>query len=207
MKKIITTSFFLLVGLFLFSQNEVDVEREFIYRGKHYIPHSPYWTVGTGYGYNFDEAVVEPNLFVDLHYRLFKEHYFGTGFLLSRNQILAKGYDNIFLTHDYLKHSVINAHVTYGWRGVGLKYNWGVFVGPSLNWGFDYAYTDTAGNYFVNPFLEPGLFVSGEITYKYFFDMGIGLTAWASVNKSYQAAGISLHLYFSAALKRTLAGY
>lgn len=190
-----------------FSQVEVDVENEFIYRGKHYDPHKAYWLVGTGYGYNFDEQNTEPNLFVDVHYRLFEKHYFGTGFLISRNQILAKGFDNLFLTHDYLKNSVTNAHLLYGYRKIGLKYNFGIFAGPSLNWGFDYAYTDTLGNHFVYPFMEPGLYACTHITYKYFFDLGVGLSAWTSINKSYQAAGLSLHLYFSAALKRTLAGY
>lgn len=187
----------------IFGQTEIDPESEFIYQGRHFVPHSPWWTVGLGYGYNIGENNFEPNFLFDVHFRVKKKHYLATGFLTSRNQFLDKYGDNIFLPHSYVKNSVNSLHFLYGWRGEKLFHNYGFFIGPAFNWGFDYLYSNNNGDYHQGYF-EPGIYTSLQYTRKFFYDLGVGATLWASINKSYQVIGLSIHFYFSTALKRTL---
>lgn len=203
MKKFFIITILSFISASIFAQVETDPESEFIYQGRHFIPHSPWWTVGYGYGFNIDESAFEPHFLLDVHFRVMEKHYVGAGFVTSRSQFLDKDGDNIFLPHSYVKNSVNNFHILYGWRGEKLYHNYGFFIGPSLNWGFDYVYSDNSGDYHQG-YSEPGIYTSLQYTRKVFYDLGVGATLWASVNKSYQVAGLSLHFYFSTALKRTL---
>ncbi len=203
MRLFLVISGLLLLGKTLFGQTETDLSREFIYEGRQYVPDSPWWTVGYGYGYNFDEHKAEPDFLLDVHFRLNKKHYYGLGFLTSRSQFLDKSGENIFLPHSFVKNSVNSIHAMYGWRKELLYYNFGAFIGPGLHWGFDYIYSDSTGDYHQGYF-EPGIYASLQFTRKAFYDLGIGTTLWVSLNKSYQVMGLTLHFYFSTALKRTL---
>lgn len=203
MKQLILIVFSFVFIISIFGQTEVDPERDFIYRGRHYIPHSPWWTVGFGYGYNIGEEAWEPNFLLDVHFRVQDKHYLGTGFMTSRSQFLDKNGSNIFIPQSFVKSSVNNFHVLYGWRGEKLHKNFGFFVGPAFNWGFDYVYSDSTGDYHQGYF-EPGLYASLQYTQKVYYDLGIGATLWASLNKSYQVVGLTVHFYFSTAFKREL---
>jgi len=187
-----------------FGQTEIDPESEFIYLGRHYVPHSPWWTVGWGYGYNFEEDLVEPNFLVDVHFRIKKKHYLGTGFVTSRYQFLDKNGDNLFLPHSFVRHSVNSFHAMYGWRGEKMYHNYGFFMGPSLNLGHEFMGSDPIKGDEYKLYLEPGFYASLQYTYKFYYDLGLGTTLWANINKSYQVVGLSLHVYFSTAFKREL---
>lgn len=191
-------------GFMLKAQHETDPESEFILFGRHYIPDSPWWTIGTGYGYNFSEKVFEPNLLIDVHFRVKEKHYFGVGFLTSREQFLDNETDAFFLPHAYNNYSLNSFHAMYGWRGENIKHNYAFYFGPAINWGYDYQLTDASGIVFHRPYLEPGVYMSLQYSRKLFYDLGLGLSLWSCLNKSYQVAGLTLHFYFSTAFKREL---
>jgi len=203
MKRLILIFLLAIATISTFAQTETDLEREFIYRGRQYVPHSPWWTVGFGYGYNIGEKDFEPNFMLDVHFRIMEKHYIGAGYMTSRTQFLDKNGSNIFLPHSYVKNSVNSLHVLYGWRKEKLFHNFGAFIGPSFNWGYDYLYTDTIGD-FHKGYMEPGLYASLQYSRKFYYDLGMGITLWASINKSYQVAGLTIHFYFSTAFKREL---
>lgn len=195
----------MLISSLIFSQVEIDMEREFIYKGRHYIPQSPWVTVGLGYSYNFDDNRTEPHLLIDAHARFYKKHYGGLGYLSSREHFLDSKTDSaIFLPFSQNVDALKSLHLIYGARIEKLFANFGFFAGPSLNWGYNYAYTNASGEIFHQRFFEPGIYAHIECTYKFYYDMGIGISAWGNVNKSYQVAGLSLHLYLSTAFKRQL---
>jgi len=200
---LLTTAIVISTTIFAQQQTENDPDREFIYRGRQYIPHTPWWNVGFGYGYNFDEKKGEPNFMVDVHFRVKKKYYFGTGYLTSRSEFLDKYGDNFFLPHSYVKNSVNSLHFLYGWRIERLFRNFGFFLGPSYNWGYKFSYSDSTGDYH-EAYIEPGFYASVQFSQKLYYDLGIGVTLWTSLNKSYQAAGFTLHFYFSTAFKREL---
>jgi hypothetical protein len=187
----------------LFGQSEIDLSRDFIYKGEQYSPNSPWLSVGIGYGYNISENTWEPNFLFDTHFRIKKKFYLGVGFATSRNQFLDKDGNNIFLPHSFVKNSVNNIHIMYGWRKIGLKNNYAFFLGPSFNWGYDYIYSDSTGDYH-KKYTEPGFYTSLQYTRKIYYDLGLGLTLWSSLNKSYQIIGLTLHIYFSSAFKRKI---
>jgi hypothetical protein len=205
MRKFILIFFLSMLSSLIYSQVEIDMEREFIYKGRHYIPKSPWVTVSLGYGYNFDDEKTEPNLLIDLHARVFKEHYAGLGFLSSREHFLDATSDSIiFLPFSQNVNALKSAHLIYGARIEKLFANFGFFAGPSLNWGYNYVSTNLDGEALSKSFFEPGIYANVECTFKFYYDMGIGLSLWGNANKSYQVAGVSMHLYFSTAFKRQL---
>ncbi len=194
---------FLFSATTIFGQVEIDLEREFIYKGRHYIPKSPWVTVGLGYSYNFDDKTVEPNIFIDGHIRFYNNHYAGMGFLSSREHFIdKKNSAAIFLPVSQNVNALKSIHITYGGRIEKLFANFGFFAGPSLNWGFDYVSTSPDGQELSRSFFEPGIYANAQFTYKFYYDMGVGVSFWGNINKSYQVAGISLHIYLSTAFKR-----
>ncbi len=195
----------LVITTTLFGQTETKrPTSEFILQGRQYVPNSPWLNVGLGYGYCISEKVFEPNFMADFHFRILKKHNLGIGFLTSRNQFLDTQTKAFFLPHRNLKHSVNSVHAMYGWRYDDIFNNFAVHAGPSLNWGFDFAYTDTLGNNYVYRYLEPGLYATVQYSRKVYYDIGIGVSIFASVNKSYQVTGLSLCVYLSSAFKRQL---
>lgn len=201
MKRLIICLFVLFSFFTAHSQTETDMSREFVYKGRQYIPQSPWWTAGLGYGYNFDECKGEPNFLLDVHIPIKKKYLGGMGFLTSRQQFMDRD-TGLFLPFSRNEYGVKSFHALYGWRMERLHANYAFFVGPSVNWGYDFLYTDSLGNAWSQSFLEPGLYASIQASWKFYFDLGIGTTLWVNWNNSYQAAGITFHIYFSTAYKR-----
>jgi len=202
-KNIFLIFIFTSIANILYSQSEIDLSKDFIYKGKHYSPHSPWVTTGFGYGYNIFQKTGEPNFLFDIHFRIKKKYYFGIGYSTSREQFLDKNGQGIFLPYSFAKNSLNSIHIMYGYRKIGLKNNYGIFIGPSLNSGYSYIYSNKNGDYHKS-YLEPGIYISTQYTQKIYYDLGVGLTLWYSFNKTYQIIGLSLHFYLSSAFKREI---
>jgi hypothetical protein len=202
MKHFLLWSFFLLISLWSLGQQETDMTREFVYKGRQYIPNSPWWTTGAGYSYNMGEKTHEPNFFIDVHVPIKRKHYAAVGFLTSRQQFFDRD-TGIFLPFSRNEYGLKSIHAMYGWRIERLHSNYGFFAGPSLNWGYDYLYTDSVGSW-SQKFFDPGVYASVQGSWKFYFDLGIGTTFWVNWNKHYQAVGCTVHIYFSTAFKRQL---
>ncbi len=203
-RKVAITTLFGLMVLPGLAQTEGNPTGEFIYNGWHYVPHRPWVTVGYGYGYSFSEQCYEPHFMLDAHFRVQQKHYLGAGFVTSRNQFLDHDTEAILLPHQYVKHSVNSLHVMYGWRYEHLMHNVACFAGPAYNWGYQSAFTDSAGNHYVYPYNELGLYASLQYTRKVYYDIGLGISMFGAVSQSYQVAGLTLHVYLSSAYKRTV---
>jgi len=200
MKTILVTVALVAVCLVSQGQSEIDLNREFIYKGRQYIPNSPWFTVAFGSGYNFNKKGLEPNFAIDAHFRVMKKHYFNVGFLTSRDQFFDSD-TGIFLPFSQNLYALKSTHLTYGFRKEKLNANYALFLGPSINWGLDYL-NDPANVNASRNFLEPGLYLGLQATWKFYFDMGIGASLWGSYCKSYQVVGLSVHWYLSTAFKR-----
>ncbi len=195
-------SFLLMVFYVLtYGQLETNMDREFIYEGRQYVPNSPWFTIGFGPGYNFNEKGLEPHFNLDAHFRVYKKHYLAFGFLTSRDQFFDSD-TGLFLPFSRNPHGMKSTHLTYGLRIEKLHANYSLFAGPSANWGYDYLYTDSLGRDWSQKFFEPGIYLALQATWKFYFDMGIGTTLWASYSKSYPVFGLSVHWYLSTAFKR-----
>jgi hypothetical protein len=206
MKQHIYKIFFTLIlsgPFWAMAQSDLDPEAEFIYRGRHYIPHSPWWTVGGGYGYNFSEKVGEPNFMLDVHFRIKRKHYFGAGFVTQRERFFYNS-DTLFYSHRWNRQSVNSIHALYGYRVEKINRNYGAFIGPSFNWGYDYLHTDENGYDWHEGYIEPGIYASLQYTFKLYYDLGAGLSAFTNLTPSSQVMGLTLHVYFSTAFKREL---
>lgn len=209
-KHILTGLIILALLIIATSQISAQVETknptsEFILKGNHFIPGSPWLTIGTGWGWNFSEQVYEPNFIADFHYQLpKKKHCFGFGYLTSRDQFLADGDSGLFVPNKYVRHSTNSLHVLYGLRAEKMRHNFSIFAGPGYHWGYRHNYTDSLGYDYHSRYNEIGLFIKAEYTYKIFYDIGIGTSLWGSFNASYQVVGLSLHLYLSTAFKRKI---
>lgn len=180
-------------------------EREFIYKGNHFLPGSPWLNVGGGVGYNFSEEMYEPNFYIDMHYQFKKKKQcLGFGYLSSRDQFFDTQNGGLFLPHSYVRHSVNNLHITYGLRLEKMHHNFALMIGPSFNWGYRHAYTDSLGNDYHEDYREIGLYASLQYSYKIFYDIGVGTSLWTSIGSSYKVVGLSMHIYLSSAFKRKL---
>lgn len=178
---------------------------EFIYKGDHFVPGSPWMTIGTGYGQNFSEQEFEPNFMVDMHYQFKdKKQCLGVGYLTSRNQFLSKGDSGLFIPNKYVRHSTNSLHALYGYRHELMHHNFSVFAGPGFHWGYRHAYTDSLGYDYHTRYNEVGLYVKLSYSYKFFYDIGAGISLWGSFCSSYQVVGFSAHIYLSSAFKRKL---
>lgn len=203
---LLIASIFLLFSTKGFTQVETEnPSSDFILKGNHFAPGSPWLIVGAGWGNNFAEKTFEPNFMVDFHYQLEKKkHCFGIGYLTSRNQFLTHDNSGIFIPNKNVRHSTSSLHALYGFRYENMRHNLGVFTGPGYHWGYRHNYTDSVGQDWHSRYNEIGLFIKVDYSFKIFYDIGTGLSAWASLNSSYQAIGLSLHLYLSMAFKRKL---
>jgi hypothetical protein len=185
-----------------FSQTDIDPDAEFIYNGNHYVPNSPWATVGMGYSYNISEKDFEPNLLVDVHLKLKKPQYLGVGYMTSRQHFFYN-IDTLQFSHHWNKESVSSLHVMYGIRHENLNKNFAAFLGPAINWGYDYLPNDSINNMH-RSYVEPGIYATLQYSHKIFYDIGVGTTLFANVCKSSQVVGISLHIYLSTAFKRVV---
>ena len=186
--------------------DEINPTSDFIYRGNHFLPGSPWLIVGTGYGKNFSENTIEPNFMVDFHYQFEKKNQcIGFGYLTSRDQFLTEGNSGLFVPNIYLRHSTNSLHGMYGIRFErNIRHSFAGFLGPSYNWGYRHAFTDTAGYDYHIKYNEVGFYASLQYSYKIFYDLGVGVSVWASYCESYQVVGFAIHLYLSSAFKRKI---
>lgn len=179
---------------FMFSaKGQDDKYEEFIIKDKIYKPGCSWLKFGLGTGYNWKRYDSEQNLILAFSFRA-KNVYIQTGYHATSDEFITKG--------SYQKLNDI--YVALGKRKETLKYNISAFIGPSYAYGgnFDhYSIINGTTTKWYKGFSEIGLFVTAEYTCKIFYDLGIGVSLYSSINKSYFVSGAQLHIYLSGALK------
>lgn len=167
-------------------------DRRFIYKGKIYKENSPYLTLGYGLGKNFAQDTLEQNLMISYH-------HFVKGFGLSLGYHTSK--TNKAWWREY--QTLVDYYFSVGKRWEGINYNISVFAGPSYATGGYVEFNETIGKNRYYPIRTVGGVAELQLTYRFTYDIGIGLSAYTSMNKYIQVAGAQVHLFFSTAYVRS----
>lgn len=148
---------------------------------------SNWFTIAYGYGYHTNKKVDNVSFSMAYHHR-YKAMYFRGGFHFAGPEFfLARGLEQL-----------LDFHVGGGLRFEGRYYNFAFFIGPS----FASTWIPVENEAYSTIYNQLGAHTEVQITYKYFYDLGIGTSLYGSFNQNYQVIGVQLHLYFSNAFVR-----
>ena len=163
----------------------------FLLNERIYKQNSPYLTLAYGAGYNHKKSSIEQNLIISYHHFI-RNVGLGIGYHTSSDiQVWWRSFqkqNDLFLAG--------------GWRLEGLRYNLGIFAGPSLAYGSYIAWSDERGENRAYGFTTLGGMAEIQLTYRIFYDIGVGLSLYGSYNKYYAVTGAQFHLFFSTAYIR-----
>ncbi len=180
--------------VFIFFSNYLIAQdnkyEEIIINNKIYKPGSGWLKVGEGYSYNSSLKSNEINTIVSLSFRI-KNNYLQIGYHVSSDRFISQ----------YTYQKLNNFYIATGLRKETEKKNISFFVGPSYSYGGYLFDNDSIGNKRYRGFSEIGFVAVADYTFKIFYDLGFGLSAYSSVNKNYTVFGIQAHFYFSGAFK------
>jgi hypothetical protein len=175
---------------FLICQAQDDKYEEFIMGNKIYKPGCGWFKIGFGKSYNFKLNTIETNSNLCYSFRI-KKYSFQLGYHVSSDQ---------FITARTLQR-LNDLYFSTGLRKESEKSNISIFTGPSYAYGAHYLHTDSMGEKYYRGFTRIGWIINIEYTRKIFYDLGLGLSMFASINNRYQVSGLMLHLYLSNAYR------
>jgi hypothetical protein len=165
-----------------------------VYQDKIYRLNAPFLTLAYGAGYGFESKAIEQNMSVSYHYFI-------------KRVGLQIGYHSSSDTKIWWRSNqkLNDLYLGIGKRWENTRFDFSVFGGPSYAYGsFLVPITDTAGvvKEYPNRFKTLCYHTEVNLTYKIAYDIGIGLTLYASLNEKYSVAGAQINLYFSSAFVR-----
>lgn len=187
------------------AQNKEDKEKKakkeekFLHNSMIFNKYDNWFTVGVGAGINakFDQR--ESNINAAFHYKVWKI-YMQTGYHRCSDEFI---YD--YKLHKSLSLQVLNnIYLGAGIRSSKLYSNVVFFSGPSIAYGSCFYYQDDDGYDFYKGFTEFGWYSNFDYTYKLSYDLGLGVSIYHSINKSYHIYGFQIHVYFSSAFKKNV---
>jgi hypothetical protein len=157
---------------------------------KIYQTGSNWFTIGFGPAYSMTLERQELSMALAYHMR-YKPVYFKFAYHFSDDQF--------FLDNQKRNVSFHNDIIA----AAGLRYelnhfNLAFFIGPSFAMG----YIESPENPLIGDrYIGLGAVPELQLTYKFFYDIGIGTSLYGSFNKHYQAVGVRIHFYFSGAYR------
>jgi hypothetical protein len=167
-------------------------ERRFIYHGNIYRENSPYLTLGYGVGRNIAQDTIEQNLIISYHHFI-KGVGMGIGYHTSKpNKVWWRE-----------NQTLVDFYLSVGKRWEGTKYNLAFFAGPSYVTGGYVAYVEALQEKRYFPIRTVGGIAEATLTYRFTYDLGVGISAYTSINKFIQTIGVQAHLFFSLAYVRS----
>jgi hypothetical protein len=178
--------------LFLFSivsfysqpKGDFDRKKEITYDGKRYRVFNNYLTAGGGTCYNSYIQNTNLNIGVDFNYHI-RQVYFQSGIFLAGPQ--------------FGNYSHLQLHTAVGKRFELNKFNMAGYLGPSMSF-INRPIIDTALNQIRSRILQPlGFHAAVQFTYKFKYDVGIGVSLFSDINKDQSVYGVRLELFFSGA--------
>jgi hypothetical protein len=154
------------------------------YNGKIYKTGSNWFTAAYGMGYHINSGEFnQQNISLAYHHR-FRAMYFNVGWHHSSPQFI--------LSSPRTMERLNDLHAGAGLRFEDRWYNFSFFIGPSFASSLvPVSSTESRLNY------QLGAHTEIQMTFKYFYDLGIGTSIYGSFNKRYQVIGVQLHFYFS----------
>lgn len=163
----------------------------FIFHERIYKENSPYLTMAYGAGYNFRQPGVEQNMMITYHHFLGKLGL-SLGYHSSSDQkVWWRSYQKL---NDFW--------LGAGWRYERPRFNVSAFAGPGLAYGSWIAWSDVHQENRAYGFTTIGGTAELQLTYRILYDVGLGMTLYASHNRFYSVAGAQIHLFFSTAFVR-----
>jgi len=188
-KTSLTITFFVFYNIIVYAQKR---ENEFVSDSSIYKIGSNWLTASVGLGYNLNLRIQETNADFSYQYQTKKSNIcMQVGYHLTS--------DEFFLNRSLQKCNDI--HLGAGWRKETIMNDFAFFIGPSYAYGSSFAHYYIGTEKAYKGFKTVGLFSDLQFTYKLFYDVGLGICIYYSLNKSYQVAGVQFHLYFSGAYK------
>jgi hypothetical protein len=183
------------IVLFAFvAKGQSDKYEEFIIKDKIYKPGCTWLKFGVGMDFDWYQQEAESNANLAVSFRI-KNMYWQTGYHVSS--------DKFFTERSYQK--LNDLYLAPGLRRETNKSNASIFIGPSYAYGstFDHysTYNGVTDKKWYRRFNQIGLFGSVEYTLKIYYDLGLGLSVYGSINKYYSVTGFQVHIYFSGAFK------
>ncbi len=100
-------------------------------------------------------------------------------------------------------YSHLQAHLCFGKRFEMNKANIAGYLGGSYS-SMNRSYEDSIVHFSIVK--EPGFYACVQTTYKFKYDLGIGLSFFADFNRAQSIYGLRLELYFSGAYRRAVKG-
>ena len=173
------------------------------YGDKIYKQGSNWLTFGMGVSYkinyepSYGERGLNRTMALAYHFR-YKAVYFNVGWHFSGENFFFESWYNPALKGLRAMHQLNDFHAGAGLRFEDRWYNFAFFIGPS--WAIAWVQ---------HPDIKTGAIIKNTIgghvevqtTFKFLYDMGIGVSLFGSFNKHYQVVGVQGHFYFSGAYK------
>jgi hypothetical protein len=175
---------FSIVSFYAQPKGDFDRKKEITYDGKRYRVFNNYLTAGGGTCYNSYIQNTNLNIGVDFNYHI-RQVYFQSGIFLAGPQ--------------FGNYSHLQLHTSVGKRFELNKFNMAGYLGPSMSF-INRPIIDTALNQIRSRILQPlGFHAAVQFTYKFKYDVGIGVSLFSDINKEQSVYGLRLELFFSGA--------
>jgi hypothetical protein len=175
---------FSIVSFYAQPKGDFDRKKEITYDGKRYRVFNNYLTAGGGTCYNSYIQNTNLNIGVDFNYHI-RQVYFQSGIFLAGPQ--------------FGNYSHLQLHTAVGKRFELNKFNMAGYLGPSMSF-INRPIIDTALNQIRSRILQPlGFHAAVQFTYKFKYDVGIGVSLFSDINKEQSVYGLRLELFFSGA--------
>lgn len=156
-----------------------------------YRENASYMTFAYGAGKNFRQGGLEQDLMVGYHHFI-NNIGISIGYHASSDiQVWWRSYQKLN-----------DLWLGAGWRHESLRYNLGIFAGPSFSYGSYIAWSEPRQEDRAYGFTTLGGVAEIQLTYKLLYDLGLGLSLYGSYNRYYAVAGAQIHLFFSTAFVR-----
>ncbi|MFL5754225.1 MAG: hypothetical protein ACJ76F_12505 [Bacteroidia bacterium] len=167
--------------------DEYNPKKEVTFDGKRYRVYNNYLTIGAGQAHS-SYAGTQFVGALDFNFHL-QKYYFQTGGMLSGDHFGL--YNNV------------QAHLCLGKRFEQNRYNIAGYLGVSYS-STNRSYEDSVIHAVY--IKKPGFYACVQTTYKYKYDLGIGLAFFADFNDAQSIYGLRLELFFSGAYRRAVKG-
>jgi hypothetical protein len=181
---------FTLLSPNVFGQEEFNPRKDFTYGDDYFIPYSPYVTLNSGYGINFNSGKPEQNFSADLHFRKgFEYLHFNIGYMVSTDYFFLQGQKMRLYRSPQRAH---NFHAGVGTRYAILRHNFGGYAGLSFVRGNQIISDST---YITR--LGPGIYAQAHYHWKPIYDIGLGGGLYVALSEHFQIIGLQLSIMFS----------
>jgi len=175
---------FSIVSLYAQPKGDFDRKKETTYDGKRYRVFNNYLTAGGGTCYNSYIQNTNLNIGIDFNYHI-RQVYFQTGIFLAGPQ--------------FGNYSHLQLHTAVGKRFELNTFNMAGYLGPSMSF-INRPLIDSVNNQIRSRTLQPfGFHAAVQFTFKFKYDVGIGVSLYSDINKEQSVYGLRLELYFSGA--------